>query len=116
MRSIGIDIQEISPFKTKNQKFLSKIFCESERNFCVSKKFPEIHFAGKFAAKEAFNKAFFQIYLKFIDLQHICIENHESGQPYIKIWGEKNMKRIGKKIVLSISHSGNFAVAVVVIK
>ena len=116
MKSIGIDIQEISPFKTKNQNFLTKIFCESERNYCLSKKFPEIPFAGKFAAKEAFNKAFFQKYHKFIDLQHICIENHETGQPYIKIRGEKNMKRIVKKIILSISHSGDLAVAVVVIK
>ena len=34
-------------------KFLNKIFSKEEQDYCFSKSNPNIHFSGKFAAKEA---------------------------------------------------------------
>ncbi len=58
---IGIDIVDVNRFMRKpfssNQSFYEKIFTPKEIKYCLQFKNPAIHFAGKFAAKEAVIKA-----------------------------------------------------------
>ncbi len=56
----GVDIIEISKFRRvflDNRDFVSDIFTENEIDYCQSRKNPFLHFAGRFAAKEASLKA-----------------------------------------------------------
>ena len=58
---LGVDIVDVDRIR-KNLinyqiKFLNKIFTLKEIEYCNSKSDPAIHFAGRFAAKEAVKKA-----------------------------------------------------------
>ncbi len=61
LRGIGIDIVEITRIRklldSYGTSFLQKVFTEGEISYCSEKAHPEIHFAGRWAAKEAFYKA-----------------------------------------------------------
>ena len=56
---VGVDIVHIVRIKKniKNFTFIEKIFTSKEIKYCNSYPKPEIHFSGKFAAKEAVKKA-----------------------------------------------------------
>ena len=57
---LGTDIVEVNRIRNnlakKEIKFLNKIFTKEEISYCNSKPDPAIHFAGRFAAKEAVKK------------------------------------------------------------
>ena len=58
---IGIDLVENARIRESLQRFgdrfLSRIYTEEERDYCKKCARPEIHFAARFAAKEAAFKA-----------------------------------------------------------
>ena len=118
----GVDIFYIPRIKKmvdKNNRFIEKLFTETEICYCRSKYHKETHYAARFAAKEAFFKAMgtgFRIGMKWTD---ISVENDELGKPGIRLEG-KTLKNFKKKkfkhIHLSISHTKEYAVAFVVIE
>src|SRR4029077_8281219 len=59
---IGVDIVETARIRDSLEKFgdrfLNRCFLPDEIAYCRSMKFPELHFAARFAAKEAISKAF----------------------------------------------------------
>jgi holo-[acyl-carrier protein] synthase len=120
----GVDIVELSQFKNvfiKNNSFASDIFTESEREFCLSKKEPHIHFAGRFAAKEAFLKAIGRGFSgPGIDhiFQEIEVIPETSGRPTLSVkgWAAKvsKIKKI-TQFTVSISHSSHYAIATVIL-
>ena len=58
---IGIDIVEVEQFRTKefskNEEFYKKLFSQNEIEYCLKFTDPYVHFAGKFALKEAVIKS-----------------------------------------------------------
>ncbi len=58
---IGIDVVEVERIATAIERhgepFLAKLFTPDERAYCESQKKPELHYAARFAAKEAVSKA-----------------------------------------------------------
>lgn len=105
MLRCGVDLVFISEFqkraKRSGEGFLRKIFLESElKNTEVS------HLARVFAAKEAVMKA---LGLPVGSWHRIEVSYQKSGKPGIKVLD----KRI-KDCDLSISHAGDYAVAVFV--
>ena len=120
----GVDIVEISKFRKifiNNSNFCSDIFSEREREYCLSKRDPHIHFAGRFAAKEASLKALgLGMSGTGIDstFREIEIVPGSSGKPLLSFsgWAEKisKKKRINQ-LTVSISHSENYAVATVIL-
>lgn len=58
---IGIDVVEVariaSAVERHGDAFLSKLFTQGERAYCDAQKKPELHYAARFAAKEAVSKA-----------------------------------------------------------
>jgi len=110
MKGIGIDIVDINRFRKKifesNQKFYEKIFTENEIEYCLKYKDPYPHFAGKFAAKEAILKAVNEK----IKLNQIWIKNNSNGLEIII----KNI--IDSKILISISHEKDYAIAMCTVK
>jgi len=107
---IGIDITEIEKFKKKsytlNKTFYKKIFNDNEIKYCLKYKNPSKHFAGKFALKEATIKAI----NRETSLKNIQT-SHSNSKPTVKI-----LKKNNYKFISSISHDGNYAIAIVISK
>lgn len=109
IKGTGIDIVEVERIKKaleKNEKFLKKVFTETELSYCLKKKNKYQHLAARFAAKEAFKKAVD----KSISFREIEVVKKDK-KPEIRILN----KKFKGKILLSISHTRNYAVAVVII-
>lgn len=105
---IGIDLAKIEKFENlpfeNNFNFYKNIFGQDEINYCLKFNNPYEHFAGKFAIKEAVIKAIG----KKIPLISI-ITDHKNSQPTVKV--DKLSEYFFK---VSLSHEGNYAVAVVI--
>jgi holo-[acyl-carrier protein] synthase len=58
---LGLDATEIDriadTIERYGQRFLNRVFTDGEIAYCVRRRVPAIHFAGRFAAKEAGMKA-----------------------------------------------------------
>ena len=115
MFSVGIDIQEIGPFREKtpdnNKRFYQRLFTEEEIKYCASKADPAQHFAARFAAKEAAMKA---LGPKKITPAFMEITNNSDGKPEI-ILRKKAILPEGHKIEVSLSHSKTQAAAIVLV-
>ena len=116
MISIGTDIVKVSRIKTlidqKKEKFLHKIFTKEEISYCNSYSDPEVHFSGKYAAKEAIKKALISNHLTDkISLKDIEILNKNNKVPYVII---KDMMELNYNV--SVSHEEEYAIAFVVIE
>ena len=108
---IGTDIVSISRIRsvinTNKDRFLSRVFTLSEQRYCQEKADPAIHFAGRFAAKEAIMKA-----IKSSGWNHpiafnsINIDSDDSGCPIVTL-----DFTINGDIRVSISHTDEHAIA-----
>lgn len=117
---IGTDIIEIDRVRRAVGRdfFLQKVFTIKEQNYCKNRgKFSSASFAARFAAKEAFFKALGTgIFTKLTDVE---ILNNSQGKPEIFLHGKAEIfaKKIGvKNIFLTLSHSKDFATAVVLLE
>ena len=113
---IGTDIIDVGRIKASidnySAKFVKKIFSPEEQDYCNSKSNPEIHYSGRFAAKEAIIKAIKSSgFDQELSLKDIKIINHSGGAPYVKL----NFDYIGD-IKVSISHTQTHAIAFAIIK
>lgn len=119
----GVDIVDIAHFRDvamRNAGFLSDVFTEGEREYCLSQQNADLHFAGRFAAKEACLKAL-GLGMSSAGMGHSLLEveitRKPSGRPELLLsgWAASVSKR--KKIcqhTVSISHTDSAAVASVV--
>ena len=108
--NIGIDIIDIKRFnkhvKNRDDKFLVNNFSESELDYCFAYKDAATHLAGTFAAKEAVFKALGKTNI----LQSaIEIKRELNGRPTAWFKG-----KIHKKILVSISHTNEIAMAIAI--
>ncbi|HUJ10457.1 MAG TPA: holo-ACP synthase [Verrucomicrobiae bacterium] len=114
----GIDIVETGRIQDSldrfGERFLSRCFWSEEVAYCKSMKFPALHLAARFAAKEAISKAFgtgIGHQLGWKDMQ-IC--KHEGGEPYAVLHGkgaELAQMRGVTKVFVSLSHCKDYAAA-----
>ena len=105
----GIDIIEIERIQKAIDRwglsFLKHIFNDEEIDYAQKRKFPTQHYAARFAAKEAIYKAFGNnLSLSWKDM---TILNDENGKTYCRLKDSHSKN----KILLSISHTKNYAVA-----
>lgn len=120
--NIGIDIIEVERIKKaiqKNPRFLQKIYRPSEVKYCQKKKYSAIHFAGRFAAKEALSKALQTGMSSGVTFYDIEIKNKQPGAPYIIAHGKTKqlLRKLDiQNIFVSISHIQANSVAVVVLE
>lgn len=105
---IGVDIEEVARFAKKNKEsgFLKRIFTENELDYCFSKDDPSLHLAARFCAKEAVIKAS-PVKLDYRQVEVIS----GKGKPGIRV------NKVGFKFQtrLSLAHSGNYSVAMVIV-
>lgn len=101
---IGIDLVFLPEFKIKMKNFpLEEIFLPTE----LSQNNSSESLAGIFAAKEAFFKAFG----KKENWKEVWIEKNKEGKPRLYSALIKN----NQKTDMSISHAGEYAIAVVIL-
>ncbi len=109
-KSIGIDIVEFSQIKEKiNNRFIERILSKEEKKRYdnISNEQRKLEYiGGRFAAKEAYTKVYkeFNENLNFVDVE---VLNDVLGAPYIK-----SKYKPKDKILISISHSRNYVVAI----
>ena len=125
VRGIGVDIVEIERIKKLiikySSHFLEKVFTPHEIAFCNQKANPANHFAGRWAAKEAFYKALplpFQHYSTWKSIE--VIPDKDSGRPEIRILSQElgdcfKTENISS-ILLSISHERMICTATVILE
>jgi holo-[acyl-carrier protein] synthase len=115
IRGIGIDIIDIKRIKRIMEqfgdRFFEKILTEKEINYCKSFSKPDLHFAGRFAAKEAYSKSIGTGISKDFGWRDIEVLNDERGKPYIQHTKENDFSKF--KFNISISHTDEYACAVV---
>jgi len=119
---IGTDIVEVKRLKAVVKKFkkefLKKIFTDNELAYSYEKKFPYLHLAARFAAKEAVFKAFGDGLLKGGSWRDIEIKNNSTGKPVVKLNGKAKkvkLKRSIQKVIISLAHTKNYATATAIL-
>lgn len=119
---IGIDVVEVDRVKSSleefSERFLSRVFTKSERDYCQKQKMPELHLAARFAAKEAVAKAFGTGIGKEIGWLDMEILRKESGEPEVQLRGEAAAyakQRGVEQIMVSLTHAKQYAAANAVI-
>ncbi len=120
---IGNDLVKVSRIekliKRYDRRFLERIFTEAEIRYAVGKARPALHFAARFAAKEAFVKALGSGLRQGINWPDIEIINDDFGKPLLKL--HNHARSASQKLKnptswLTISHEQEFALAFVVLE
>ena len=120
---IGTDIVKISRIRKniKKKSFINRLFNPNEILKCNKRKNSSNCFAKRFAAKEAFSKAFGTGISKQVNFNEIIVLNEKNGKPFIKLLHktkinvEKKLKTKKFKISLSLTDEEDYAVAFVTI-
>lgn len=115
--AIGVDIEDISRFEGKSQKFLDRVYTKSEQEYCLSKSIPASHFAVRFCAKEAVIKALNSMNIKQPQLNQIEVCHDKNSCPKIKFLGKlpKEKEYDNLEVEVSLSHDRTKAIAFVLI-
>lgn len=120
---IGIDIIEVARIRTAyerfGERFLKRILLPDEITYCLSYRFPAPHLAARFAAKEAISKAFGTGIGKDLGWCDMEVLRKESGQPWVVFHGPGLVlfqNRGARQILLSLSHTENYATAVAILE
>ncbi|MCD4654884.1 holo-ACP synthase [bacterium] len=116
-----IEVERIHKLISKGNDYLKGIFTSNEIDYCRSKHFPDQHFAGRFAAKEAFLKALGTGWRDGIRFADIEISNDSLGKPVLKVTGKareklENFATPMYHTHLSLAHLKSFATATVIIE
>lgn len=116
IRGIGNDIIEIKRIteavERYGQKFLDRLFTKREQDYCKQHKESNRHFAGRFAAKEAIVKALgtgFGSEASWLDIEII---NNQQGKPEVIVSEKIKQNFDNPRLLLSISHGKEYAIAV----
>jgi holo-[acyl-carrier protein] synthase len=118
---VGVDLVQVSRLGrllegALGERFLQRVFTEAERDYCESHAAARVvHYAGRFAAKEAMVKALgAPSGLRWRDMEVLS-----EGRPHFRNSGQASvaLRELGVAHVhLSLSHDGGMAVASVVLE
>ena len=118
---LGVDIVEIERMRValaRRSRLKQRLFSEDEQWYCEHKAHPEIHYALRFAAKEAVLKALGTGFsgMNFLDVE---VVHDEKGRPYPRLSGAAKayadeMGVIEMHLSLSYTHATAVASAVAI--
>ncbi|HWT02409.1 MAG TPA: holo-ACP synthase [Pyrinomonadaceae bacterium] len=121
--SIGIDIIEVRRVREvllRTPRFVERVYTESERAYCDSRgAVAAMHYAARFAAKEAALKALQTGWTGGIAWQDIEVASRDSGAPVLIFHGvvRELYEHSGARAAhLSISHTSEHAIAQVILE
>ena len=115
---LGVDIVEIARMKKileRTPSFARKVFSCEECCYCEDTAAPEVHFATRFAAKEAVVKALGTwCFTRGIGVRDIEVRRPSKGRPYVVLSGRAKQvaKELGvRELPISLSYTHTDAVA-----
>ncbi len=119
VKGLGVDIIEIDRMRgalERTPRMKERVFTDGERKYCESKNRPHIHYALRFAAKEAAVKALGTGFrgLRFADIE---VSRDGKGKPVLELHGAaaKLAEELGvASVYLSLSYTRKNAVASVI--
>ncbi len=118
---LGVDLVEIERMRqaiARRPRILDRLFSDEERSYCQARNKPEIHYAMRFAAKEAVLKALGTGFagMRFRDVE---VVRDERGRPYPRLSGRAAEVAEAAGVVemhlsLSFTHTNAVASAVAI--
>jgi holo-[acyl-carrier protein] synthase len=118
--AIGVDLCEIprlSKLITEHgERFLEKVYTPEEIAYCSQKVNGVINFAARFAAKEALLKALGTGLGAEMNWKDVEVVNDAQGKPHFKFYGQVAKYIADRKVLLSLTHTNENALAFVVIE
>ena len=122
LKGLGIDIVDIRRVLEalqRNPRFAERLFTGAEIAYCESMARREVHYAARFAAKEAFFKALGTGWRLGMGWHEVEVRRDHLGKPELILSG-RTLEEFGKRGLsgnyLSISNERQLAVAVVVVE
>ena len=120
---VGVDLIEVSrireAFERHGQRFRARIYTETETGYCDAMASPLLHYAARWAAKEAFSKALGFGVAQGMSWREIGIRNDGLGAPRMELAGQAARLASEKGawgVHVSLSHTAGMAVAVVILE
>ncbi len=107
---IGADIVEIARMAkalARRPGLRERLFTAEECAYCEGHRSPAQHYAVRFAAKEAVAKALGRSF----SWQEVEISRQDNGPPRALLHGKAKWAAAGGRVEISLSHSGDYAVA-----
>jgi len=118
---LGLDATDIDrvsdTIERYGDRFLQRIFTRGEIEYCLRRRVPAIHFAGRFAAKEAAMKALGTGHSQGVIWRDVEVVRH-GGPPQLALHGGAGRRLAaigGRRTLLTITHSDDLALAEVMI-
>ena len=114
---IGVDLCSVARMEraVRSAHFVQRVFHPEEVAYALSKGRPARHFAGSFAAREAFSKAT-SLSMYSVAFRKVWVRRGESAPAIVFDDSVRALLPDGIVAHLSISHDGDYAVAMVVIE
>lgn len=116
---VGVDIVEVErierAIRRLGRRFIERVFSEGEIAYCESRHSPALHFAARFAAKEAVLKLLGTGWSGGIGWKDIEVVNDSARDPSVRLHGtakEIVRDRSLNTIHISLSHTSSAAIAV----
>ncbi|MBN2432758.1 MAG: holo-ACP synthase [Acidobacteria bacterium] len=120
---VGVDIIDIERLQGQwdsgNQRFFERVFTAGEIDYCARQHRPAVHFAARFAAKEALFKALGTGLVAPFSWQQLEVKRDATGQPRLDCRGalaEHLSEQGNVRIHLTMSHTRTSAAAVVLLE
>lgn len=114
---MGVDVVEIARMERilkRTPRFAQRVFSPDECAYCDSKAHPEVHYATRFAAKEAVLKALGTGFSEGISVRDIEVKRTSKGRPYVRLSGrayEVAQHKGVRELPISLSFTHTEAVA-----
>ena len=120
---IGIDVIQneriAHSLERFGDRFLNRIFTEGETAYCKGCARPEIHYAARWAAKEAAFKALGTGWAAGVKWKDVDVHRLPSGQPELHLHGEalNRATALGAgRFFVSLTHDRTVSAAVVILE
>jgi holo-[acyl-carrier protein] synthase len=121
VRGIGVDLVEVARIKESLDKhgdrFAARIFTDHEVAYCRGHHAPEIHFAARFAAKEAAFKVLGTGWGAGVRWRDVEVLRDPRGAPLLSLAGAARDRALAlgiDRLFVSLTHTRSHAVATVV--
>jgi holo-[acyl-carrier protein] synthase len=118
----GVDVVDIARIRRVLEKsenrFISRVFTPAEQQFCNGHRDPAPHYSVRFAAKEALFKALGTGWAKGVTWLDVEVLREQQEAPVLRLYGEAQRLSASMgahKAHLSLSHSDQWAVAMVIL-
>ena len=120
---IGIDVIQNDRIRDSIQRFgdrfISRIYTEGEMEYCKKCANPAIHYAARFAAKEAVFKALGTGWAGGVKWKDVEVKKLGSGKPELHLHGEALARATSmgaERFYVSLTHDSLVSCAVVILE